>query len=210
MKLNKLIIASLAALVSFSAANAAVTITFNAGFVGGLSSNLANTAGVVSNGLKYGIIVSTDASAILTEYDLVPFTLGSSVALTSNTASTGDRLILANDLTSDSSQGGVFVEGDGTTPGGNGGVAGISFAFGDGVAAGQAFTLVWIDETTNRAGALTHAQFIIPPDGATVSQDQVFVGVDPVRPATNITFVPEPSAALLGLLGIFGLVRRRR
>ncbi|WP_035609661.1 PEP-CTERM sorting domain-containing protein [Haloferula sp. BvORR071] len=211
MKLNKLIVASLMALGSFTAANAAVTITFNAAFSGGLSSNLANTAGVVSNGLKWGIIVDTTGNSFLSQYDAVAFTQGTNTTLTVGNVATDDRLILATSLTSDSGQGGQALEGDFTTPGGNGGVDGLIFALANGVAAGQKYFVVWIDESTKKAGALGNAAFVIPADGQTVSHDSPFLGVDPVRGATNIQFaVPEPSSMLLGLLGALGFIRRRR
>ncbi|WP_265594539.1 hypothetical protein [Haloferula sp. BvORR071] len=185
----------------------AVTIAFNAPFSGGMSSNLANSLGVVSNGMKWGIMVDTNANGFLSVYDFVPLVQGASISLTTNGGeATGDRLILALDLTSDSSQGGQALEGDFLTPGGNGGVSGISFALSNGLAAGQSFFLVWFDGTFERSGFLGSPQFVIPADGQTVTYAQVFEGLDPIRPAS----FPEPSSALLGLLGAFGLWRRRR
>ncbi|WP_035609647.1 hypothetical protein [Haloferula sp. BvORR071] len=209
MKLNPIVVSLLAAVATLSAVHASVTITFNAAFVGGMSSNLANTAGVVSNGMKYGIIVDTTGNGLRGSYDPLTLTQGTSVQLTNLGTATGDFLILANDLTSDSSQGGLVVEGDFVTPGGNGGVSGLSFALSGGVASGQSFWLVWFDSVTNKGGSLASTQYIIPPDGHLVDYADVFVGVDPVRPATAIAF-PEPSSFMLGLLGAFGLLRRRR
>jgi hypothetical protein len=209
MKLKLSLSILLASLAFFSAAQATVTVVFNAPFSGGMSSNLANTSGVVSNGMKYGILVDTTGNGIRGTYDPLAMTQGMSVVLTNFGASTGDCLILATDLTSDSSQGGALKEGDFTTPGGNGGVTGLLFALSNGVAAGQSFRLVWYDAATDRLGVLASAQFIVPADGQTVTYAQVFEGVDPVRSATNIAF-PEPSTALLGVLGALSLLRRRR
>ncbi|WP_035609659.1 PEP-CTERM sorting domain-containing protein [Haloferula sp. BvORR071] len=213
MKLNKLIVTFLALAASFTAANAAVTVAFNAPFAGGLSSGFTTTAGVAgTNGLKWGIIVDTTGNGLLSTYDQVALVQGTSVSLTTNGGTaTGDRLIFAANLTSDSSQGGQALESDFATPGGNGGVDGLSFALAaNGIAVGQAFSIVWFDSSTNKAGSLSNAQFLVPADGQTVTYDAPFVGVDPVRQASNISFVPEPSSLLLGALGVFGLIRRRR
>ncbi|WP_035609648.1 hypothetical protein [Haloferula sp. BvORR071] len=215
MKPNPLIVSLLVAVATLSAARATVTIVFNDPFDYGMSSNLANTAGVVSNGMKYGIIVDTTGNGIRGTYDPLALTQGTSVQLTNLGSGTGDFLILANDLTSDTSQGGNLFEGDSTTPGGNGGVSGVNFTLGGGVTTGQTFWLVWFDSVTNKGGSLASAEFVVPADGQTVECDQVFLGVDPVRPATSIAFyeassIPEASSFILGLLGAFGLLRRRR
>ncbi|WP_035609651.1 hypothetical protein [Haloferula sp. BvORR071] len=209
MKQHPLIVSLLLAVATLSAAHGAVTIAFNAPFSGGMSSNFANSQGVVSNGMKWGIVVDTTGNSFLDSYDSVALVQGTSVALKANGFATDDRLVLALDLTSDSSQGGQALEGDFLTPGGNGGISGISFALTNGMARGNTFFLVWFDETSGRFGALGSPQFVIPADGQTVTYAQVFEGVDPIRKASN-GYVPEPSSALLGLPGAFGLLRRRR
>jgi hypothetical protein len=195
-----------------------VTIMFNAYFVGGMSSNLANRDGVVSNGMKWGIVVDTNGNGIAMEYGVVALTPGASVPLNLTAAagggSAGDQLVLAMDLTSDSSQDGQAWEGDQVTFGGNGGVSGIgNVQFINGVTTGQKFWLVWFDDSSPgvMAGFLGSPEFVIPPDGHVVTYADVFVGVDPVRTANvNVFGFPEPSTLLLGMLGGLGLLRRRR
>lgn len=101
----------------------------------------------------------------------------------------------------------------------------LTLNYTNGIAAGQQFRLIWFDTTVNAAGTvvagnaayglLSNAVFVVPGDGtANLNLTSNFVGVDPVRTASN-TFapgaaVPEPSAALLGMIGALGLLRRRR
>jgi len=194
--------------VSFVSATGTVTLSFNAPFTGGVSSNLANASGTVTNGMSWGIIVDANGNGFSTSYDLVSFSSGQH-ALSVGGVSSDDVLIISTDLTQNTS---AFLEGDLTTSGGNGGVTSITnLAYSGNVASGDVFHLVWIDPSGNTAGSLADASFVLPSDGS--SSDAfaaAFVGTDPVRPATGITFVPEPSAALLGGFGALGLLRRRR
>jgi len=214
------LIATTAFLALAGASMASVTLSFNAAFSGGVSSNLANQAGVVSNGLFYGVIIDTANNGVLAQYGAIVPALGSSYSLVTTTStSTDDILILATDTTSNT---GTLLEDDFLTPGGNGGVLGVAdINLSGGIGAGDKFFLVWLDG--NKAGSLTDASFTIPADGSLVDYGAPFVGVDPVRNALSsyvgtsgtptgvgITFVPEPSAALLGALGALGLLRRRR
>lgn len=217
MKTKQTLIACFALLAMATASNGAVTISFNSPFIGGLSSNLANQAGVVSNGLQWGLIVDGTGNGILDFYDAVVTGSG----LFSSSVLTDDFLFLATTTTSDSSQGGAFTEGDFATPGGNGGIGTIAFDLVGSAGAGDAFRIVWFDGS--KLGELADASFILPADGQIVTLDAPFVGVDPTRNAglsylgtaaasngDGITIVPEPSAALLGVVGALGLLRRRR
>ena len=93
---------------------------------------------------------------------------------------------------------------------------GVSFGV-NGIGTGDAFRIIWFDTTVTGGtalagqeyGTLENAAFLIPGDGATVPFTTLFAGADPLKQMTH-TFVPEPSAALLGLLGVAGLLRRRR
>jgi len=210
--MKRLIVALSVLMASSLASFGTVTLSFNAPFTGGVSSNLANAAGVVTNGMSWGVIVDANGDGFASSYDSVSFSSGQH-ALTIGGVSSDDVLIISTDLTQSTA---LFTEGDFITPGGNGGVTSItnlSVVSNGNVNAGDTFRLVWIDPGGASAGSLSNASFVLPSDGA--SSDafaQAFVGSDPVRPATGITFVavPEPSAALLGGLGALALLRRRR
>ncbi|RYF42297.1 MAG: PEP-CTERM sorting domain-containing protein [Cytophagaceae bacterium] len=219
MKLKTTILASALLALGLSSAQASITIVFNAAFAGGVSSSLANSAGVASNGLTYGILVDTTGNGFLASYN----GFIDSTALISGATTTDDFFFAAADLTSDASQGGTVLEGDFSTPANVGGVTGVSFLVPNGstVTANDNFLLVWI--SGDKVGTLSDASFILPADGGTVVGDAPFVGVDPTRTAglayagtspnstgAGITIVPEPSAVLLGAVGALGLLRRRR
>ena len=207
MKLNIRVLLAAVSIAATASSQAAVTITFNAAFAGGVSSNLANNAGVVSNGMFYGIIVDGNGNGIGSTYDAIDPILGGSFALTVGGLATDDFLFFASDLTADTT---ALLEGDFTTTGGSGSVSGVAFNFSGAAGAGDSYSLVWFDPNGVNAGALSNAAFVVPADGNVVTHDSPFVGVDPIRAANNITFVPEPSVALLGLFGAIGFLRRRR
>ena len=221
MKTKLTILTCLGLLSSVGAVHATVVVLFNNAFLGGMSSNLADSTGAVTNGMTYGVLVDSSGNGFLSQYDA--FSGGALF----NTTATDDFLFLAADTTSDSSQG-FITEGDGTTLGGNGGVTGVSFSLGGvsgggTVGANDVFRLVWI--SNGKMGTLADASFLVPADSNTSTLDSPFVGVDPVRTALNsysgtsqtptgagitLTAVPEPSAVLLGAIGALGLLRRRR
>lgn len=214
---------------AINAATAAVSLNFSADFESGISQNLATSAGVPSNGLKWGVLVDGTGNGISrsngttgTKYDVLPGGLvAGQYVLSIGGVDTDDILIIATTTTVDTSLTGG-VEGDGITGGGVGGIYDINVNLANGVTTGDAFYVVWFDGL--RGGTLGDATFTIPSDTFAVNYGEPFVGVDPVRsaglgytgtsptanPAGGIAFVPEPSAALLGAIGAIGLLRRRR
>lgn len=223
MKVKNRLVVLLGLIAGVSSLQASVTISFNSPFVGGMSGGFANTGGVVTNGMHWGIFIDGSNNGLVDYAPITP-SVNAIVNLVNATTSiaTDDWMYFAGDLTADSSQGGVLSEGDFVTPGANGGVSTfINLNLVSPALAGKAFSLFWLEG--GKAGLLSDAQFILPPDGSTVTFDNPFVGVDPVRTAglaysgtsgtstgPAVNFVPEPSAALLGAIGALGLLRRRR
>lgn len=198
----------LLALLSLGA-QASVTLSFNDPFVGGVSSNLADASGTVSNDLYWGIIIDTAGGGFFSTYDSLTFTPGGHQSLSSEGITTGNVIVFSESLTQTTI---FFSEGDFLTTGGDGGITSIdSLLYENGVAEGLAFRLVWFDSSGLSAGYIDDASFVLPADGDFATYDSVFVGPDEIRAATGITIVPEPSsAALLSAVGVMALLRRRR
>jgi len=210
MKLGKVvIIGAYAVLSGFS--DASVTIIFNSYFVGGVSSNFADAEGRVRNGMHYGIVVDGTGNGFRSTYDFIVPSQGGVQVMMAMGVPTDDVIIFADDLTADNSLGGILVEGDGITSGGDGGLTGIRFFFLGGAEAGDPYALIWFDPEIGSFGTLQSPVFVVPPDGHVVHHDQPFLGVDPIRPATSgVLTVPEPRAATIAAIGILIGLRRRR
>jgi MYXO-CTERM domain-containing protein len=213
--------------VLFFAAGAAfgtVSINFSDDFNSGVPQGLSNIAGVPTNGLTWGIIVDGVGNGLVTTpgaYNVPSFAAGSSTVLGLAAGGNSDDVLYISTSGPTASTAGN-TEGDGTTKGGVGGIFDIvGIALANGVGTGDKFYVVWFDG--NVAGTLTDNSFVIPADSASVALADPFVGVDPNRSAglayvgtsgtstgLGVSFVPEPSAALLGAVGALGLLRRRR
>lgn len=212
-----------------------VTLNFNLAFDGGVSSNFADKDGVVTNGLFFGVIVDANRNGLTKNYGQLTPALGARTILnTTLGVATDDILTMATIKTGSTAA--LTEGGNGSGSGGPGGVFSVQLAFGNGIGASDPFYLVWFDNTGTsplRAGAMTFTDltvddtddsWLLPPDGSLSDFDEPFEGTDPIRNASTtytlngldtttsagLTFVPEPSAALLGALGALGLLRRRR
>ena len=203
---------------------AGITIQFSEPYVGGIPSNLANSSGAVTNGMRWGIVVDTNGngfSGLGTSYDA--YVAGSNTAgfLNDGGAVTDDYFIPGT-LTLDASSLGL-LEGDSTLPGNGSIVDDLTIASAlpfNGISTGDSFALIWFGSAGNgsaagdRYGFLGDPSFTIPVDGQAVSASTPFVGTDPVRTASNTfqnpSLVPEPSRVMFLALGGLGLLMRRR
>lgn len=222
------------ALLSLGCANGAITVA-----VSNTSNVLTNlTVDGTSNTqrLAWGIIVDADGDGFdsgsyigSTTGAVLATKLGPQSLYISSTTASDDVLYLAGAVFS------VAGTGDGSStlarP-----LSATNIALTGNVGVGDNFAIVWFDldntdlgattitATANatvptlgaglKYGMLTTSGAIaqtIPTDGQTRDLTANFAGVDPTRLASfSLAPVPEPSAALLGMLGALGLLRRRR
>ena len=214
MKYSFLALAVASLLVS--EANATVTLQFNESYVSGIPSNLANAGGIITNGMRWGIIVSTSDSSFAgggTNYDAYAATPTTAGFLSYGNAVTDDYYIPGT-FTDDAS---ALLEGDFTTAGGQGSIIDdLIVSLTGGVSLNDKFALVWFSDNTSANGSkygfFTDASFVMPADGSLTGFGAPFVGNDPTRVASNTfgTVIPEPSRAVLLLGGALGLAMRRR
>lgn len=199
-------------------ASGAVTLQISAEYENGIASNFANQAGVVTNGMQYGVVISTSDTS---------FSAGLYDPMSPSVYATGGFLFVGGVATDDYYVPGGLTfnttedtEGDFTTPGGNGTIGLVSNIpvtpdSGAVASAGDLFALIWFSSNSANSGDyygfMTDVSFTMPSTG-TVDRSSPFVGADPIRSATfQFDAIPEPSrAVLLGLAGGLALFRRRR
>ncbi len=207
---------SLALLVALSGLASAATVNIQISQGANQATNFANADGTVSNGLVWGLMIST-ANTSFSVFDQ-GFTLSTSLSGTL-IPGTDDYFISSSVLTA---QG---TTTDAANPGKINIMNGIvvNDALTNLMVTGNQFAIVWFDSTVTSAtqslqggmkyGLITDAAWTIPAGGATRNISASFAGSpDPIKQANGftVTGVPEPSAALLGAIGALGLLRRRR
>lgn len=187
------------------------TVTLDFSTIGNVLKDFADTSSVVTNGMAWGIVVDTQDNGFTN-----PF-VASVGLMAEDGANFGDGYFFYNPLTQDGSHVTFF---SGLLGGGNGAIDFNTFdSFGDAnpIAAGQKFAVVWFGDTavqndSNLAvgtsyGIATSATATLPADSNSVSYVGEFSsGVK----SSNLSFIPEPSTALLALLGFAGILRRKR
>jgi hypothetical protein len=209
-------IALLAFLVG--SAQATVTLQFSQGGKG--ATGFANSSGVVTNGMSWGIIVDTSGNGFsATAYDL--FTTG---ANTNQILSAGgmapEDYYVASGLQTQTI-GAPFFAGVEAGSGAITSIANVPFGSISGLSIDQndKYQIVWFETTPATSGArygvFSDVGLVIPADGGTTSFSSVFTGADPVRTA-NLTIgsggapIPEPSRTLLTGIGAIALIARRK
>ena len=185
-------------------------LQFSTLFDGNVLSGIADEDGVVTNGLSWGILVGAPGSDFSTPL------------VTELGLSTVDGEELASGLRFFS--GGVTAEvppfaDDGPA---NGAVLSANFdftGFTPNVGMSDEFALIWFGngitsgdtlEVGANYGILTNPVFVLEGDGV-LDRNSPFAGPEgPFAANLVVQGVPEPSAALLGLIGVLGMLRRRR
>jgi hypothetical protein len=212
----------LAALSLIGISQGSVTLGFSTTTV--YVSGFQNGAGSINGPearMVWGVVVDGEGDGFDGAGPTIPYDDGFTLAY-SNTGTalnrwdgtaTDDRLYIASAVMASN----TFAN-DGTAVGDNRilTLAAIQFAGSAGV--GDRFAVIWFDTTTLggtageglKYGLLENINFTLPNDGFVVSYASSFEGADPSKPLTAALDVPEASTALLGLLGVVGLARRRR
>ncbi len=200
--------AVLASGVSFGA----TTLQFSAAPIG--ATNFANQSGTVTDGMRWGIIISsTNSTFNAGSYD--PFDATQSGFLSVGGVTTDDYYFSTGLFTG--TLGSPFFTG---VEAGSGAISSANNvpSTGDTVSnvnGGDSFGIIWFASSTANEGDfygfLTDAAFVLPASGIN-SFTAPFAGADPIRSASfQFQAIPEPSRALLlGLAGMIGLMRRRR
>jgi hypothetical protein len=197
---------------------ATVNIQFSQGV--NQATNFSSYDGTVSNGLVWGIMVSTSN----TTFGAIPydFQLGTSLA-GALIPGTDDYLIISSVLTA---QG---TTGDAANPGKINTLNSIQMNVPgtNNIVTGNQFALIWFDSVITSPtqnlwtgvqpygflayGIMTDPSWTIPAAGTTRNVSASFsTSPDPVKRANDFVIVPEPGATLLAVLSATLLFRRRR
>lgn len=210
---------------------ASATVTYQFSSTAAFASNFQNAAGATNSLMVWGIVVDAAGNGFAGASEETPYdaaftyssasTLGG-VALSTVNASalvtaTDDVLYISGNLmnlTTTNSIGELVGVNRITN------LSGISYTL-PGVATGDNFRVIWFNVTALGGAAVDGTKYgmyqmptnnTLLADPGTYNIATAFAGADASKPMgfTLGTAVPEPSTALLGLLGVAGLIRRRR
>jgi hypothetical protein len=220
MKLKALLLITLSTLASTSV-KAVTTLQFSLPGTG-VAGGFANSAGVKTNGMLWGVVVSTNDSSFAssgTNYDPFDVTTGSQF-LKVDGVTTDDFFVYRSGLATvnapnETAPGGVTSTGAGaltninTVPFGSNGIDGT-----------DRYGIIWFETSLATENAKygfftdsTSSNFLIGGDNIQ-NKAAYFNGPDTLRSASN-TFtsaspIPEPSRVLFLGLGALGMMLRRR
>lgn len=201
-------------------ATASATVTIQVSQIGvARATGFANESGVPTDGMRWGLVVSTTNSVFSPgSYDV--FDVNTSGFLKIGGVDTDDYYVAHPSSTLTST-----LTATGGDPGGAGGMTTINpvpFGGGTGISAGDPFQLIWF-VTAPAAGSWygmlgnqsTGPEFDIPNDTDVYSIASFFAGgvADPAKPATFQfagAVIPEPSRVAFFALGLLGFLARRR
>lgn len=211
-------------LFATAAANAASTIQFSN--TTNFATNFQNGTGATNGTLAWGILVDSTGNGFKDGEYVDGFTIakgtgtnaGTPTLLSTSAGVTDDYLIMSGNLMNLTTS-----TVDGATVGINRITNLTSFNYAAGMNGGDSYKIIWFDQTqiatsTVAAAGLKYGTFqtatlnTIPADPtASIAYASAFAGADASKAMSfSVQAVPEPSAALLGMLGALGLLRRRR
>ncbi len=208
----------LLAFLLLGASSASATVTLQFGSTSIYATNWANGSGTGGANMVWGIIIDTardgfDFNSSGYFFNL-SITAGGQSLKDGQGAASDDFMVISPALMTN-----VPNTNDGATLGQNRITALASVPYGEsGIDVGDSFVIVWFDRTAlgggqtgygERFGIFSNPSLTIPADAQTFSYASAFTGPDALKPM-SFGFIPEPSSALLGLLGATGLLRRRR
>lgn len=216
MKSTSLTILFAATLLACSTSMATTTLRFavtGTNRATGFSDNLG-VAGI--NNMRWGILIDTNGGGFQAgSYDL--FNSATSGFLSASTLATDDYYFTPGTLPVTANQTATGID-----PGGDGGIVSAAGAPNGtdgiipGVTTGDPFAIIWFATTPNANGTyygvFTHPSFLLPASGSFADFNTPFLGGigDPIKPASFVFGVPEPSRLMLLGLGAVGLIFRRR
>lgn len=205
-----------------SCAFADVTLQFSQLSVG-RATGFGNSAGVATDNMRWGIVVSTTNAAFNGgTYDV--FDSDVSGFLSVGGLVTDDYYVSSGLFTSTLGATGTSPNRD---PGGAGGITSLNpvpFGGASNIGLADPFNIIWFESAVQtegtKYGMMSNPLFVIPANGTGTSfapivgvDSGVFGGstADPVKPA-NFSFaaVPEPSRMILLAFGLVGVIFRRR
>jgi hypothetical protein len=210
-----------------SSASAAVTYQFSS--TANFATNFLNGTGGNTSTMVWGIVVDALGNGFAGASEETPYDAGfaysanagngvtlSTVNTSNVTTATDDVLYISSNLMNLTSTNAI-----GELVGVNRITNLSSINYSGNVGLSDAFRIVWFNVTAlsgNSADGTKYGLFEMPSlntlqaDPGTYNVSAAFAGQDAPKAMSYTlgTAVPEPSIALLGALGIFGLVRRRR
>lgn len=223
---NKLAITFVSAALALSA-NAAVTYQFSS--TANFATNFLSGSGANNSLMVWGIVVDTQSNGFAGASAETPYDAGFAYSANGGNGVTLSTVNAANVTTASDDV--LYISSNLmnlTTSNVIGELVGVnritnlsSINYAGNVGSGDAFRIVWFDVNAlsgNSADGTKYGLYQMPSlntlqaDPGTYNVSAAFGGADSSKSMgfTLGTAVPEPSVALLGALGVFGLVRRRR